>query len=188
VSGNTVVVGADLEGSHATGVNGDQNDNSASGSGAAYVFVRNGINWSQQVYLKASNTEDAAIPGVFADLFGASVAVSGDTVAIGAFREDSDATGVNGDQTNNSARDSGAAYVFKGVGAGPQLVLVPDGSGGFYCRIYGGPDVNYQLQRAFSVTGPWIPQTTLSVDVSGFVEFHDTNAPPTSAFYRTVQP
>src|SRR5690349_20279044 len=70
VSGDTMVVGAPGEDSTATGVNGDQSDNSAAGSGAAYVFVRQGTNWVQQAYLKASN--------VALD-FGRSVAVSGDT-------------------------------------------------------------------------------------------------------------
>ena len=56
VSGDTVVVGAHGEDSNATGVNGNQADNSASDSGAAYVFVRSGTTWSQQAYLKASNT------------------------------------------------------------------------------------------------------------------------------------
>ena len=37
-------------------MNGDQSNNSASDSGAAYVFVRSGTSWSQQAYLKASNT------------------------------------------------------------------------------------------------------------------------------------
>jgi len=37
-------------------VNGNQNDNSAGTAGAAYVFVRSGATWSQQAYLKASNT------------------------------------------------------------------------------------------------------------------------------------
>ena len=56
------------EDSNATGVNGNQNNNSAQDTGAAYVFVRNGTNWTQQAYLKASNTG----AGVFltADLFG----------------------------------------------------------------------------------------------------------------------
>ena len=72
-----MVVGADHEDSSATGVNGDQNDNSAQNSGAAYVFVRSGTTWSQQAYLKASNTGDD-------DRFGYSVAVSGDTVVVGA--------------------------------------------------------------------------------------------------------
>lgn len=40
------------------------------------------------------------------------MAVSGDTVVVGAPHEDSSATGVNGDGADNSAGDSGAAYVF----------------------------------------------------------------------------
>jgi hypothetical protein len=105
VSGDTVVVGADQEASSATGVDGNQSDNSAFISGAAYVFVRSGTNWSQQAYLKPSNTQ-------LGDRFGFSVAASGDTVAVGAFGEDSSATGVNGDQSDNGASQSGAAYVF----------------------------------------------------------------------------
>jgi uncharacterized repeat protein (TIGR02543 family) len=105
VSGDTVVVGASGESSSATGVNGNQVSNSAFQSGAAYVFVRNGSTWSQQAYLKASNTEEG-------DSFGVSVAVSGDTVVVGASYENSRATGVNGDQADNDARVSGAAYVF----------------------------------------------------------------------------
>src|SRR5687767_4680694 len=67
----------------------------------------NASDWAsvrQQAYLKASNTE--ANDAVFA------VAVSGDTVVIGAYNESSSATGVNGDQSDNSALNSGAAYVF----------------------------------------------------------------------------
>ncbi|HEU4328617.1 MAG TPA: hypothetical protein VFS21_36100 [Roseiflexaceae bacterium] len=105
VSGDTVVVGAPSEGSSATGVNGNQADNSAHQSGAAYVFVRSGTTWSQQAYLKASNTEAV-------DSFGFSVAVSGDTVVVGADLEASNTTGVNGDQTDNSFGGAGAAYVF----------------------------------------------------------------------------
>ena len=89
VSGNTLVVGASLEDSNATGVNGNQSDNSAQSSGAAYIFVRNGATWSQQAYLKASNADAY-------DSFGYSVAISGDTVVVGAINEASKATGVNG--------------------------------------------------------------------------------------------
>jgi len=103
VSGNTVVVGANVEDSSATGVNGNQGDNSASEAGAAYVFVRSDTSWSQQAYLKASNA---------AARFGESVAVSGDTVVVGAPWESSNATGVNGNQGDYSAPFSGAAYVF----------------------------------------------------------------------------
>ena len=105
ISGETVVVGSPYEDSDATGVNGNQLGTSASDSGAAYVFFRNGAIWSQQAYLKASNTEAN-------DWFGYSVATSGKTVLVGAWAEDSYAKGIDGDQSDNSASDSGAAYIF----------------------------------------------------------------------------
>lgn len=105
VTADTLVVGAPFESSNATGVNGDGSNNSAFSAGAAYVFVRSGTNWTQQAYLKASNTESN-------DNFGTSVAVAGDTVVVGAPLEDSHATGVNGDDTDNTALNAGAAYVF----------------------------------------------------------------------------
>ena len=109
LSGDTLVVAARSERSAATGVDGDQSDNSASNAGAAYVFVRSGKTWSQQAYLKASNTDSG-------DYFGSSVAISGDTIVIGATAEDSSATGVGGDESKNDASQSGAAYVFQRSG------------------------------------------------------------------------
>lgn len=40
------------------------------------------------------------------------MAASGDTVVVGAYLEDCNATGMNGNQADNSANASGAAYVF----------------------------------------------------------------------------
>jgi hypothetical protein len=105
LEGDTLVVGSPWEGSS----NGNQGDNSASGSGAVYVFTRNGTNWTQQAYVKASNIDAD-------DNFGYSVSLSGDTLAVGAPEEDSNAQGVNGDETNNSAPVSGAVYVFTRTG------------------------------------------------------------------------
>ena len=105
IFGDTVVVGAPRESSSANGVNGNQADNSTSNAGAAYVFTRNGTTWSQQAYLKASN------PGAD-DLFGTSVAISGTTIVVGAYQEDSNAIGIDGNQADNSAQNAGAAYVF----------------------------------------------------------------------------
>ncbi len=105
ISGDTLVVGTPYEDSNATGVDGNQYDNSANYAGAAYVFTRSGTTWSQQAYLKASNTDAG-------DMFGYSVAISGDTLVVGAPDENGGATGVNGNQADNSAGDSGAAYVF----------------------------------------------------------------------------
>jgi len=105
ISGDTAVVGAKNEASNATGINGDQNNISALNSGAAYIFVYDGYDWAQQAYLKASNTGKT-------DWFGHSVAISGDTVVVGAILEDSSATGINGDQLDNGLSAAGAAYVF----------------------------------------------------------------------------
>jgi len=110
IEGDTVVIGAPEEDSNATGVNGNQTDESLPESGAAYVFRRSGTTWAQQAYLKASDSG-------YQDFFGRSVAISGDTIIIGAPGEDSGSTGVNGDQANNNAQDSGAAYVFIRTGA-----------------------------------------------------------------------
>jgi len=105
LSGDTLAVGATGEASAATGIGGNQADNSASTAGAVYVFTRTGSTWAQQSYIKASNTGKG-------DLFGNALALAGDTLAVGAFGEASAATGVNGDQTNDTALAAGAVYVF----------------------------------------------------------------------------
>jgi hypothetical protein len=111
ISGDTLAVGAPYESSAAIGVNGDEQDNSAFGSGAVYVFTRDGVTWTQEAFIKASNTESS-------DRFGESIALSGDTLAVGARYESSSATGVGGDQGNNGATQSGAVYVFTRGGTG----------------------------------------------------------------------
>lgn len=103
-------MGARNESSNSAGVNGDEDNNLAEDSGASYVFTRTGSSWSQQAYLKASNT------GV-GDEFGYSVDISGDTLVVGAVFESGNSTGVNGDQNDNSLVDSGAAYVFNRTGS-----------------------------------------------------------------------
>jgi len=105
--GSTLAVGARQEGSSAKGINGDQTNNNALGAGAVYVFVRTDSTWAQEAYVKASNTGGS-------DYFGGAVALSADgsTLAVGATSEDSSATGVNGDQTNDGASGAGAVYLF----------------------------------------------------------------------------
>lgn len=106
LDGDTLVVGAFGEDSIATGVDGNEASNAAANSGAVYVLRRTGDVWTQEAYLKASNTEAA-------DSFGVSVAISGDLIAVGADGEDSNATLINGSETDNSASGAGAVYVFR---------------------------------------------------------------------------
>ena len=105
--GNTLAAGAQLEDSAASGVDGVQEDDSASESGAVYLFTRTGNSWSQIHYVKGSNTEEF-------DEFGGSMSLSrdGSLLAIGAQYEDSAATGVGGNENDNSSFDSGAVYLF----------------------------------------------------------------------------
>ncbi len=110
LSGNTLVVSAPYEDSGATGVDGDELDNSASGSGAVYVYERTSSGWVRQAYLKASNTGSG-------DRFGSAVAIDGDLIVVGAWREESSAQTVNGDQNDDEDYLAGAAYVFRRSGS-----------------------------------------------------------------------
>ena len=105
--GSTIAVGAPHEASAATGINGNQRDESASNAGAVYVYTRSGNNWTQQAYVKASNAGSG-------DYFGSSVDLSadGNTMAVAAHWEASDATGINGNQSDNSIPQAGAVYIF----------------------------------------------------------------------------
>jgi hypothetical protein len=59
------------------------------------------------------------------DEFGRSVALSGDTLAVGTPYEDSAAQDVGGNQDDDSARDSGAVYIFRSRGsAWPQAAYL----------------------------------------------------------------
>lgn len=138
--GKTLAVAASQEASSATGVNGNQADNSAARSGAVYIYVRSGESWVQQAYLKASNSEQNDGFGGFG-AFGAfngvsappalSLSADGNTLVVGAPGEDSNATGVNGNQTDNTLHDSGAAYVFvRNAGTWTQQAYVKPSTGG----------------------------------------------------------
>ena len=115
--GNTMAASANWESSGATGVNGNQNDDSIQQAGAVYVFIRTGNTWSQQAYIKASNTGRAAASSEEwddGDQFGTALTLSGDgtTLAVGAISEDSGASGINGIQSDDSQLSAGAVYVF----------------------------------------------------------------------------
>ena len=88
-------------------------DNSNNRSGAVYVYKRTGTTWEQEAYVKASNSEAT-------DEFGTSVALDGDTLAVGAYKEDSNQTTITNDNStassDNSNTRSGAVYVYKRTG------------------------------------------------------------------------
>ena len=88
VSGDTVVIGA-------TG-----DDDKGSGSGSVYVFTKPVGGWAADDYSGNETAKLLASDGANDDNFGRSVAVDGDTVAVGALRDD------------DKGSNSGSAYVF----------------------------------------------------------------------------
>ena len=94
MDGDTLVVSTPYEDGRYAGVDGNPNDNGRASAGAAYVFVRDEDGWVQQAYLKADDPDAG-------DFFGASVAIEGDTVVVGAPKDDSSTT------------DTGVVYVFR---------------------------------------------------------------------------
>jgi hypothetical protein len=105
-AGNVLAVGAPYEQSSAIGVDGSSSG-SANLAGAAYVF--SGSNWSKSVYIKASNTGAN-------DNFGTALALNrdGDWLVVGAIGESSKATGIDGNQADDSTTSDGvgAAYIY----------------------------------------------------------------------------
>jgi len=153
LNGDTLVVGSTGESSASTGVNGVQLDESVPNAGAAYVFVRTAGVWAQQAYVKASN------PGID-DLFGTSLALHGDRLVVGALREDSSATGVDGSQADDNANDAGAAYVFERNGTTwSQLAYLKASntqSGDLFgsaCTVFGDIVVCSAIDEASNATG-----------------------------------
>jgi trimeric autotransporter adhesin len=117
ISSDEILVGAYGDNSSATGVEGNPDLTDMPTSGAAYLITHTHDAWtgSRFIYLKASNTGAA-------DRFGMAVAMSDKWQVVSAEFEDSSATGVNGDQADNSAADSGAVYVFRTL---PKQAMLP---------------------------------------------------------------
>jgi hypothetical protein len=113
LSGNTLAVGVPYEQSTQTtvtnGTTASTDKDPWGGHGAAYIYRREGSQWAQEAYVKAANSNAD-------DNFGYSISLSGETLAVGAFGEDSNQTTItNGTEasTDNSATFSGAVYVYR---------------------------------------------------------------------------
>lgn len=115
LSGDTLVVGSPEEDSDGTSIVSGAGTlttvNDKFNSGASYIYRHTeGSGWSQEAAIKAANSQSN-------DYFGTSVAVSGNLVVVGAWREDSNQTTItdvdNTASGENSKLDSGAAYVYE---------------------------------------------------------------------------
>ncbi|MFQ5805441.1 MAG: S8 family serine peptidase [Phycisphaerae bacterium] len=105
ISGDAAVIGA------------PEDDDNGENSGSAYIFRFDGSGWVQEAKLLASD-------GAAYDDFGTSVAISGNTVVIGAFLDD------------DNGFNAGSAYVFRFDGSGwvqePKLLASDGGAEDFF--------------------------------------------------------
>lgn len=109
--GNTVAVGSEREASTSTGINSTTpgpDGTGAADSGAVFVFVRSAGVWTQQAYIKASNTAANA-------RFGCSVSLSSDGSRL--------AVGAKGE--SGTANSNGAVYFFQRSGGSTWAQIGP---------------------------------------------------------------
>ncbi len=156
--GNTLAIGSQGEDSAATGINNTNpgpGDRTADFAGAVFVFTRSAAGvWSQQAYIKASNT-------VAGQNFGKSVSLSsdGNRLAVGATGEGTSAVG------------SGAVYIYNRVGtswvimgSGPFKPSNPMQSGAYGYSVSLSGDGNSLAVGAF---GESATDTGISTGVGG---------------------
>lgn len=136
LNSDTLVVSADFEDGDSTGVNGDESSNLLEDSGAVYVYKRSGNSWEQQSYIKASNPDTE-------DFFGDPIALDGNNLVVGSYLEDSGATGINGDEMDNSVDASGAAYIFNLVAE--DFTIQPGHSALWYNPEQNGHGINVYM-------------------------------------------
>jgi hypothetical protein len=157
--GTMVVVGVPGEDSNASGIDGNAAINTALSSGAAYVFARTDGDWSQQAYIKASNTS----PG---NAFGSKVVIStdGSTIAISA---------------PGRTASAGAVYVFVRNGASwaQQALLTASNTQG---------DDRFGAALALSANGSILAIGAMGED-SGSTDPADNSAPDAGAAYVFVR-
>jgi trimeric autotransporter adhesin len=153
--GDTIVVGAHLEDSNATGIDGNQSNDGAPAAGAAYVFRRQNNVWKQEAYLKAFNTDAF-------DEFGRGVAIDDNVIAVGAPFESSDGP----DPDSDGLDASGAVYIFRRTGDEWQQEAYVKASNPQSCALFG---LHVSLDSDVLVVG-----------APGCFDFADPNADTTS--------
>jgi hypothetical protein len=106
ISEQTLLIGAPGDCSGSSGLMGDPKLDDAVESGAIFMYGRNKGQWISTAYIKSAYPETP-------DDFGGCLAMQGETILASGTGEASNASGVGGDQTNNSLQRAGAAYVFR---------------------------------------------------------------------------
>ena len=136
-----------------------------------YVYKRTGSAWAQEAYVKASNNGAD-------DYFGYNVSLSGDTLAVGAYREDSSATTITngtGFSDSESSSNSGAVYVYRN---NARLFAISEvfptvTSSAIYLKWQktGGTAIGYGVNYEVGTVTPQLCSTTMDYDLENVNEF-----------------
>ena len=108
-NGRTMAVAAPQEASNATGVNGNQADNSSRASGAVYVFRRVTSGWRQEAYLKAGVNQVSEWFGNSLDRRNKSLAINADGTLLAVGARGLDTPGIG---------DAGVVYIYQRSSSG----------------------------------------------------------------------
>lgn len=124
----------------------------------------------EDAYVKASNVDPD-------DRFGFSIAIDGDTMVVGATREDSASGRIDMDQSSNGSSNSGAAYVFERDAQGRWIQLA-------YLKAPNSGE-SHSFGAAVDISGDLLVvgapgETGAATGVDGN---YDTNAPGSGAVY-----
>ncbi|MCD6337512.1 MAG: T9SS type A sorting domain-containing protein [Candidatus Marinimicrobia bacterium] len=160
ISGNYAIVGAYWEDHNVIGAD------SLSKAGAAYIFMKSGDTWIQQQKIIAS---DRAVD----DLFGISVAISGNYAIVGAYQEDEDASGTN------TLINAGAAYIFYNNGSTwnqQQKIVVSDRSPYKYFGNSVAISGNYAIVGAYREDGDANGENSITQAGAAYIFYYDGSA------------
>lgn len=105
--GTVLAIAARGDSSNGTGVDADATQGAAPTAGAVHLYRLTGAQFAHTRYLKAPNTGSGDAFGSVID-----IAADGRTIAVGATGESSAASGIGGDQADNSVANRGAAYLY----------------------------------------------------------------------------
>lgn len=105
--GTVLAIAALGDSSNGTGVDADPTQGAAPTAGAVHLYRLTGAQFAHTRYLKAPNTGSGDAFGSVID-----IAADGRTIAVGATGESSAASGIGGDQADNSSTSRGAAYLY----------------------------------------------------------------------------
>ena len=162
LSGDTLAVGVRFEDGSGSG---DGSDNSADNAGAVYIFIRDGSGgWTQQAYLKSSNSEAG-------DLFGRATSLLGNTLVVGAPGEAGNGLG---GESDNSMFAAGAVYVFQRTGTTWDQVAYLKAS---------NPDSLDQFGRSVALGEGLLAVGAIGEDSNGLGGQSDNNADGAGAVY-----